>query len=169
MDFQRLCQELARGAEIVRTLTDGVTQVEARAKPDPDAWSILEVVCHLYDEEREDFRRRLEIILHRPQEKWPPIDPKGWVSSRRYNERDLAEMVESFLAERHKSLEWLVSLSVPDWNAESPAPWGTIRAGDMLCSWVAHDNLHTRQLVELRRSLLLGLFEPYDVQYAGDW
>ena len=61
-------------------------------------WSTLEVVCHLYDEEREDFRQRLDIILHRPEAKWPPIDPVGWVSARKYNERDLAQSLAEFLA-----------------------------------------------------------------------
>ena len=44
-----------------------------------------------------------------------------------------------------------------------------MKAGDLLASWVAHDNLHTRQLVELRRSRLVELAQPYDVRYAGDW
>lgn len=39
----------------------------------------------------------------------------------------------------------------------------------MFADWVAHDNLHTRQLVELRRHRLLNLTAPYDVGYAGDW
>jgi hypothetical protein len=44
-----------------------------------------------------------------------------------------------------------------------------MKAGDMLSSWVAHDNLHMRQLVELRRSRIVVITEPYDIQYAGDW
>jgi hypothetical protein len=147
----------------------GVTQVEARFKPNPESWSVLEVVCHLCDEEREDFRQRLDIILHRPTEKWPPIDPVGWVTTRRYNERNLSETLDSFLAERDKSLTWLKSLSTPNWEAEYIAPFGLIKAGDMLASWVAHDTLHMRQLVELRRGRIVSLAEPFDVRYAGDW
>lgn len=169
MQFEILYQNLARGAEIVRALVMDITQAEARFKPDPEAWSILEVVSHLYDEEREDFRQRLDIILHRPTEKWPPIDPAGWVSARRYNERDLSETLDSFLAEREKSLTWLKSLPAPNWEAEYDAPFGSIKAGDMFAAWVAHDNLHIRQLVELRRSRVLNLTHPFDVSYAGEW
>jgi len=39
----------------------------------------------------------------------------------------------------------------------------------MLSAWAAHDNLHTRQLVELRRGRILRITEPYHVEYAGDW
>ena len=164
-----LRRELAYGVEIVRQLVAGVSPAEARLKPTPETWSILEVVCHLYDEEREDFRPRLDIALHRPEEKWQKIDPAGWVTTRKYNDRDLAQTLDGLLTERENSLTWLHGLSQPNWDAEYPAPFGPIKAGDLLASWVAHDNLHTRQLVELRRSRLQGLGAPYSVKYAGDW
>src|SRR5512137_697530 len=99
MQFETLYQELARGAEIVSKLLGGITPAEARLKPDPESWSMLEVVCHLYDEERHDFRQRLDIILHRPHEPWPPIDPAGWVTARQYNNRELTEALDGFVAE----------------------------------------------------------------------
>ena len=164
-----LRRELAYGVEIVRQLVAGVSQAEARFKPTPETWSILEVVCHLYDEEREDFRPRLDIALHRPASSWPTIDPAGWVTRRKYNDRDLVQALDGLLTERESSLTWLHGLSEPNWDAEYSAPFGPIKAGDLLASWVAHDNLHTRQLVELRRSRLLGMVAPYRVKYAGDW
>ena len=164
-----LRRELAYGVEIVRQLVAGVSEAEARFKPTPETWSILEVVCHLYDEEREDFRPRLDIALHRPAEKWPTIDPAGWVTTRKYNDRDLVQALDGLVTERESSLTWLHGLSEPNWDAEYPAPFGLIKAGDLLASWVAHDNLHTRQLVELRRSRLLRMAAPYSVKYAGDW
>jgi DinB superfamily len=182
MQFDVLYQELARGAVMIQALVAGVTPEEARARPAPEAWSVLEVVCHLCDEEREDFRQHLDHILHRPDQTWPPINPYGtpgspggWVTARRYNERDLAQSLDEFLAERKHSLAWLKELSSPDWDRAATASFGplaeqiSIKAGDMLASWVAHDNLHMRQLVELRRARLLRLAEPYDVQYAGGW
>ncbi len=44
-----------------------------------------------------------------------------------------------------------------------------MKAGELLAAWVAHDNLHMRQLVELRRARLVNLTAPYDVSYAGEW
>jgi hypothetical protein len=169
MVFEILYQELARGVEIIRMLVTDMTPAEARFKPSPESWSALEVICHLYDEEREDFRQRLNLILHQPQEPFPMIDPQGWITARRYNERDLAEMVDNFAAERAQSLAWLKGLSTPDWETEHVDPYGSMKAGEMLACWVAHDNLHTRQLVELRRSRLVSLTAPYDVGYAGEW
>jgi hypothetical protein len=164
-----LYRELASGAPIIRNLLTGITSAEARSKPNPESWSVLEVVCHLYDEEREDFRQRLDIMLYRPEEQWPPIDPLGWVTRRKYNDRELAEVLDNFVAERGKSLAWLRGLSAVNWDAEYVAPFGALKAGDMLASWVAHDNLHMRQLVELRRGRVVRITEPYDVRYAGEW
>jgi hypothetical protein len=169
MQFEILYQDLAHSAEMIRALLLGITQAEAQVEPGPEAWSILEVMCHLYDIEREDFRPRLDSILHRPAEQWIPIDPGSWIKGRGYNERNLGETLEGFLAERQKSLAWLKSLSTPDWEAEHVDSFGSMKAGEMFAAWVAHDNLHLRQLVELRRERVVRLAAPYDVGYAGEW
>ena len=169
MQFEKLYQDLVHGGEIIRALLLGITQEEARYRPDPESWSILEVVCHLYDEEREDFRPRLDGILHRPAERWKPIDPGGWVPERAYNGRELKESLAGFLAERERSLTWLKSLASPNWEAVYTDPNGSMKAGEMFTAWAAHDNLHARQLVSLRRARIEKLAELYEVGYAGEW
>jgi hypothetical protein len=178
MQFDVIYQELARGAVMIPALVSGVTTEEARVRPSPEAWSVLEVVCHLLDEERYDFKVRLDYVLHKPDQPWPPIDPPGWVTAHHYIERDLAQVLDEFLEERGRSLAWLKSLSAsqpsPDWDAAVEAVFGPserirIRAGDMLVAWAAHDVLHMRQLVELRYARLLRLAEPYNEMYAGGW
>jgi hypothetical protein len=161
--------ELAQGARLIQNLAGDVPTAEARVRPGPESWSILEVVAHLLDEEREDFRARLDLVLHRPSETWARIDPAAWVSERRYNERELPATLEAFLAEREHSLGWLASLTAPDWSRVYQASFGPISAGDLAASWAAHDLLHIRQLVELRRARLLALTAPHRTEYAGDW
>ena len=93
----------------------------------------------------------------------------GWVTARQYNARELAPSLAGFLAARQESLAWLESLASPDWQASYEAPWGEITAGDLLASWVAHDLLHLRQLVELRWFLTTKELVPHHVEYAGAW
>jgi len=169
MEYSVLYQELQKSTEMIRALLSGITQQEAQVKPDEKSWSILEVICHLYDEEREDFREHLDIILHRQDEEWHRIDPQGWVTQRNYNEQDFAAMQERFFAERERSLAWLEGLSSSDWDTTHASEFGSIKAGDMFASWVAHDNLHIRQLVELRRMRIEAITKPYHIEYAGDW
>jgi hypothetical protein len=169
MDFEGLYAELAQGAETLKALVSGVTQEQAQIKPTPEAWSILEVVCHLYDEEVNDFRPRLDVMLNRPNDVPPPNNPQEWITERRYNEQDLGEMLGKFLEEREKSLAWLRTLEGANWEAPYTTPWRVMKAGDMFVSWVTHDILHMRQLVELRYARVLTLSAPYDVDYAGGW
>jgi hypothetical protein len=169
MNVDILFQELRNSTEMIRSLLAGITQEEAQIKPDEGSWSVLEVVCHLCDEEREDFREHLDFILHRQAEEWHVIDPQSWVTERKYNQQPFAEMRNRFFAERDKSLDWLKGLSSTDWETTYTSQFGSMRAGDMLASWVAHDNLHIRQLVELRRSRIESITQPYEIEYAGDW
>ena len=73
------------------------------------------------------------------------------------------------MAERSTSLDWLKGLESANWATSHKASFGTIAAGDLLASWVAHDNLAIRQLVELRRARLERMAHPYSLDYAGPW
>ena len=169
MEFNTLYQELRNSTEMIRALLEAITREEARVKPNAESWSILEVVCHLYDEEREDFREHLDFILHRQNEEYHVIDPQGWVKTRKYNEQDFEEMKEKFFVERQKSLDWLEEVSNSDWEITYESEYGSVSAGEMFSCWVAHDNLHLRQFVELRRARIEGITKPYPLEYAGDW
>jgi hypothetical protein len=169
MEFKTLYQELTHSTEMIRSLLAGIKQEEAQIKPSRSSWSILEVVCHLYDEEREDFREHLDFILHRQHEEWHPIAPTAWVKLRKYNQQNFNSMRTRFFRERAVSLDWLKKIRNSDWSTAYNSKWGTMRAGDMFASWVAHDNLHIRQLTELRRLHIERITKPYQIQYAGDW
>lgn len=169
MEFDRFCQELRCSTEMIRALLAGVEPEAARQKPEAASWSMLEVVCHLYDTEREDFREHLDFILHRRHETWHEIDTEVLAVERNYNEQDFAEMQAKFFAEREKSFAWLGGLVHPAWENTTTTKYRTISAGEMFACWVAHDNLHVRQLVKLRRLRLEHLTRPYKLDYAGAW
>ncbi len=170
MNVNLLTQQLKDDARRIEALVSGVGEEQARWKPTPEGWSVLEVVNHLYDEEMLDFRVRLGILLSGSGEDWPRIDPTGWVVEKKYNQRDLAQSLANFLAEREKSLHWLGGLENPDWHARAMAPWGQpMRAGDMFAAWVAHDLHHIRQLAELHYAWVNRQADPYKTLYAGDW
>jgi hypothetical protein len=159
--------QLSINAAAIRQMVAGVDADQATWKPDPESWSILEVVNHLYDEECEDFKARIRHILSGAAGEAPPIRPKEWVTERAYNQRKLGESIDNFMQERQQSLDWLKSVKA-DWDSTYTAPWGSIRAGDFLVAWVAHDLLHLRQLVELKWSYGLQQSAPYNPGYAGD-
>ncbi len=166
MNITELAGQLEATIKVIKELAR-VSVEQARWKPEPDRWSILEVINHLYDEEREDFRRRINLTLHHPGEPWPPIDPPGWPESRNYNEQDLDASIGKLAQERAESIEWLMKLDSPDWELTYEHPKiGPVRAGDLMASWVTHDFLHIRQLVRLRKAYADRLIVPYKSDYA---
>jgi DinB superfamily len=167
MNTERFIAELGENATRIAGMVDGVSNEEARWKPARDKWSVLEVINHLYDEEREDFRLRLDIMLHRFDEPLSPWDPERLVIERRYNERDIAESLDRFAAERRRSVEWLRGLVAPDWDRTYESPRITMTAGDMFASWIVHDWLHLRQLAGLRAANATRMLAPYDTAYAS--
>lgn len=170
MHADALIAQLARTPRALEAIVSGLPPDEARHRPSEGSWSVLEIIAHLLDEEREDFRPRLDLLLRQPGTLGPPIDPQGWVLSRRYNERDLEETLRDFLAERERSLQWLHSLESPRWENELSHPLlGTLRAGDILASWAAHDLLHLRQVTHRLWSRVNDLGRPFETGYAGAW
>jgi hypothetical protein len=169
MNMEFCVTQMTNHARMIHSLTLDISDEQARWKPDPQTWSILEVINHLYDEEHEDFRVRVDYILHHPGQPWPPINPQGWVTERAYNQRDLTQSVQGFLEERQKSLVWLKGLGNTEWQASVTVSFGSFSAGDIFAAWVAHDLLHLRQLVELHWAYLVQAVAPYKVNYAGEW
>lgn len=169
MDIDYFINRLSKNRGVFESLLSGVRLEQLRWKPAPDKWSILEVINHLYDEEREDFRQRIEIVLADPNQPWPRIDPRTWVTTRGYNERELDASLKNFLAEGEKSLGWLEQLSSPNWRNSNEGPSGLLTAGDLLASWLAHDFLHIRQLARLHWQYVGAIADPYQTTYGGPW
>jgi hypothetical protein len=164
-----LARRLGHTGQAIQRLAAATSQLESQWRPQPESWSVLEVVNHLLDEEREDFRTRLDLVLHSPGEKWPPIHPGAWVTERGYNQRDLADSIRDFQEERTRSIEWLNGLGTVDAELAYAHPAGPMRAGDLMASWAGHDLLHLRQLVEINYALVRRESAPYMPDYAGEW
>lgn len=161
-------RQLAINRDRIAALARGISEEQASWKPDPESWSILEVVNHLADEEELDFPVRLKMILEKSEKPWPPIDPEAWVIEGKYNEQDLYESLTRYMTLRNENLGWLDSVENPDWDTVYEAPFGEIKAGDMFVSWIIHDLVHLRQLVDLHSLYLKELVKPFRLDYAGE-
>ncbi len=169
MEYRRIIGKLTSNAEVFSGLLKNKTESEYLWKPKENKWCLLEIVCHLYDEEREDFRMRVKTTLETPGELPPPIDPVKWVSERNYIDQEYDEMVSKFLDERKASIQYLESLKDPEWsNAYYHPELGPLTAEHFLTNWSAHDILHFRQIITLQFQYLKDS-TPVDLAYAGKW
>jgi hypothetical protein len=161
-DAKETARQLAGNAEAIRALLTNCSDAQARWKPDPESWSIQQLLEHLYNEERIDFRKHLREWDSAPlPEQYIPV-------------ADWRQALVRFLLEREASVAWLDALEWPDWGATKQFHFGpsetiTFSAAEMLVSWVDHDYLHLRQIVALLHFWHEQQVAPYSVRYAGGW
>ena len=167
MEF--VLQQLKQNKDVFISLLKGVHKDMYLWKQIPEKWCLLEIVCHLYDEEREDFRFRTQWVLENPNEKPPAINPVGWVEERRYLEQDYNTRLQKFIDERENSIKWIESLENPNWeNSYLHPKMGKLTAKHFYDNWLAHDYLHFRQITKLKLDYLDQL-SGEDLNYAGIW
>jgi len=170
MNFPKLIHSLDRFGRILPAIVADVDDADARWKPANGAWSILEIVCHLADEESDDFRLRVQLGLDDPTIPWPAIDPEGSAVTRKYNEQNLDETVARFIQERTVSVEWLKTVDTPNWKNTYVHPQlGDTIVGEVMTSWAAHDHLHLRQITKRLFEMNVRDGAPYKTDYAGEW
>lgn len=169
MERSLLIDQLDQHTAVFMSLFAWPTERTITWKPAPERWSAVEIVCHLYDEEREDFRARLAHVLSTPELPMPKIDPAAWVTERKYLEQDYPTRCAAFLAERQRSVEWLRGLKDAPWsNAYMHPKVGPVSCDLLLTNWVAHDLHHIRQWINLRYAHLSSN-STVPLDYAGTW
>lgn len=160
---------LAANRKVLQGLFETVPAAVRDWRPAPDKWSFREILAHLLDEERFDFRARLQHVLENPGSPMPPIDPVGWVKEKNYAGLDYDSTLQAWLEERDSSVDYLRQLGAANWKQTHQHPkLGLVTAETFLYNWLAHDYLHIRQLnrylYEWYRSAV-----PVKLDYAGDW
>ena len=164
-----IIDQLAINQKTFEQALSGLNEKLVNWKPNEKSWSILEIVCHLCDEEVEDFRTRVRYTLQSPESPPPTIDPQGWVLEREYAKQDFSLVKNTFLKEREKSIDWLISLKNPNWEIYFSHPeFGKRTALFYLSNWLAHDYLHLRQIIRTKYQYL-NEHTPLPLEYAGNW
>lgn len=167
IDLELICRRMENNAVAIDALCSGVEPEAARWRRLDGKWSLQDILCHLVDEESDDFGARVRSTLEDPQAEWTGIDPEGWVLERGYAQRDFQEMRKEFQTRRAASLEWLRAQGDADWSRAYVHPkLGTLRAGDLLLAWLVHDQLHIRQLSQWHADYFVAHEKPFHADYA---
>ena len=160
--------ELARLPAAVEAIAAGLDPADARERPAPDEWSPVEILCHLRDEEIEDFGARLAVIVDGGGD-FAPIDPEGWARTRGYRDVALADALRAWRERRRATLDRLAALDSGVLAGARPhRQLGRLSGLDLLAAWVAHDRLHLAQLASTVARLWAERWSTLRVDYAGD-
>src|SRR5689334_11438480 len=103
MNSDYIISQLSDNASVYLKLYEAIPDELIHWRSSPGKWNMLEIICHLYDEEKEDFRQRLKMVLENPEKTLPAIDPVSWVTNRQYNLKNIDEVLKEFITERKKS------------------------------------------------------------------
>lgn len=167
--LNHILQELKSNHAIFSSLFNNISQSQSEWRQRPGKWSLLEITCHLRDEEKEDFKARLASVLKDPSQPFSPIDPVAWVEERAYQDQKFELVKNSFLEERLSSITWLESLVNPKWDNTYIHPkLGPMTAHMILSNWLAHDYLHIRQILNVKYNYLQ-FTSKESLSYAGIW
>jgi len=159
--------ELGRLPGLLDALVGDLDDATSRSRPAPREWAPIEILCHLRDEETEDFGARLRAVLEGKNE-FAPIDPEGWVDERRYLDSRVREVLGALGERRRQSLELLRTIDPERLRRGLPQRRGRHLSGlDLLVAWVAHDRLHLSQLTATLAKLWATRWAPLRAEYAG--
>lgn len=169
MNADQIINELERNTEVFERLLTAIPEEQYRWRTAPEKWNLLEIVCHLHDEEIEDFRTRVRLVLEDPNQPLPTFNPVAWVTERQYAEKDYDEALQKLITERKASITWLKSLENLSWeNIYQHPKMGPVSAKFFLANWLGHDLLHIRQITKLKFDYLAQA-SGESLDYAGRW
>ena len=160
-------RELARLPAILDAMLTDLDDALWRARPAPKEWSPIEIICHLRDEETEDFGMRVRAILDGARE-YARIEPERWAVERRYHEAQPQAALAALLELRAASLAFLRHVPPEHLTRAVEHPRGGRMSGlDFVAAWVAHDRLHLTQLSATLARTGADRWAPLCSEYAG--
>lgn len=128
-------------------LLDEVGPHQWLQRPDPEEWSILQILCHLWSAETEVHQRRLQIILAENNPFIPALPPPGPDIAACHD--DGMEVFERFRAERQRTMKTLAGLTEADWLRRARhSIFGLTNLLEMAYFTAQHDRLHITQLCQ---------------------
>jgi hypothetical protein len=160
-------RELARLPAVLEGLLADLDEPLWRARPAPTEWSPVEIVCHVRDEEVEDFGARVRAILD-GADVFERIDPARWAVERRYHEAEPGAALAALRERRAASLAFLGAIeSARLAHAIEQPRLGRMSGLDLVAAWVTHDRLHLAQLAATLARTGADRWAPLRVEYAG--
>jgi hypothetical protein len=141
--------------DVLRGLVAGISDDDARITGEgADAWSIVEIVCHLRDAET----RSIERTRRMRDESHPTLlgyDEQELARLGRYREQSLAEVTASLIALREEHASELEALAEQQWaSGATHNQMGELTIQSITHHMTFHDAVHLaqigRRVVELR-------------------
>ncbi|MGA8407690.1 MAG: DinB family protein [Candidatus Acidiferrales bacterium] len=146
LEGQQPLKVQATTAKKIEKLLKGVPAAKLRKRPEPDKWSVAEIVVHLADTEIVGGYR-IRTILGSPGTPIAAFNQDAWVTAGHYDKRDVRESLEQFRAVREANLALLKTLTPEQWKHHGiHSERGEETVEHIVRMFAGHDINHTKQI-----------------------
>lgn len=133
---------------VVSELLGGKPDAIFDKQPDPERFSLREVICHLADWEGV-WLERMRRMASENNPELPSYDEGQWAIDHKYNEANAKEQIEKFVEGRKALVSFLKGLAPEQWERTGiHSQWGPISIASLATLVIGHDGYHTKQIVE---------------------
>jgi uncharacterized damage-inducible protein DinB len=154
-DFERrrFFETLATTPQTLKASLKGLSKKVLLWTPAPGKWSILEILCHMRDMEREAYIERYTRILSENEPKLPDLNGEAFAVLRGYRGQKAPEVVREWVALRRQTLQLLRKTGKAQWaRAGVHATAGRLTMEDLIQRHaVGNDEAHLRQIEAIKR------------------
>lgn len=154
-DFERrrYFETLAATPQTLKASLRGLSKKVLLWTPAPGKWSILEILCHMRDMEREAYIERYTRILSEDEPKLPDLNGEAMAVLRAYRGQKVPEVVREWVALRRQTLQLLRKTGKAQWaRAGVHETAGRLTMEDIIRRHaVGNDEAHLRQIEAIKR------------------
>jgi len=147
--FKTIDSILALLAATPATLNGLLGGLDAEAwfcKTTHDDWSLMELICHLRDTEREIHHMQIRLFRDQNEPFIPRPDTSVWASQRDYLHEDGALALKEFIDARRETFDLLKNMAKEDWERKARhAIFGPTNFLEVISFVADHDRMHIQQ------------------------
>ena len=144
-------QILERTPSVLRILLSGLDDDWTMNNEGPDTFSPYDVIGHLIQGEKTDWKERAIMILeHGTKKSFVPFD--RFAQFEESKGKSLQQLLDEFEKLRKESLDWLRSLNLTEADLAKKGnhpDLGEVSLQQLLSTWVAHDLTHIAQVTRV--------------------
>jgi len=137
---------------VLKEVLSALNEEEWKRSPFIEEWSIVEIISHIRDVEREVNLPRIQTFLSDENPFIAAGDTDAWAVERSYAQQDGNATLREYLTARMETLSALRALKEEDWlRPGRHAIFGPITLEEQLGFMAEHDRVHIRQIFEIIR------------------
>lgn len=129
------------------TILRNISLKESKARPIKDEWSVVEIISHLFDVDKEVNIPRIKELKSNQDPFFTAINTDDWAKIKNYQDNQLAEMVSYFIQTRINLIDEILSLNNNDWKKTiSHTVFGPTSVLEIIKFMAQHDRIHVQQI-----------------------